>query len=144
MKTLVNCTPTEFLSQTYKIKEAVSKWLTDTDIMNIRKKLPDGLVKVSEITGSEEEKAKVIEANKQLIYEQSRKNLNIILDAVLKDYPQETLEVLALICFIEPNEVDKHPMREYLMAINEIINDEAVIGFFASLTRLGLMNTQSA
>ena len=143
MKTLVNCTPTEFMSQTYKIKEAVSKWLTDTDLLNIRKNLPDGLVKLSDVT-SEEDRSKAIENNKKLLAEQSRKNLNIILNAVLTDYPQETLEVLALICFVEPEDVDKHPMREYLLAINEIINDEAVIGFFVSLAQLGQLNMPKA
>lgn len=142
MKTLVSCTPSEFLEQTYKIKQSVSKWLTDTDIINIRKRLPEGLVKVTEIK-SEEDKAKVLENNKKLLAEQSRKNLSAILDACLKDHPKETLEVLALVCFIEPEDVDNHKMHEYLVAINEIINDEAVIGFFTSLARLGLTNTQS-
>ena len=143
MKTLVNCTPEEFLAQTYKIKTSVSKWLTDTDILNIRKRLPDGLIKVSE-GATPEEKNKLIENNKKLIAEQSRRNLSAILDAIMVDHPKETLEVLALICFIEPSEVNEHPMREYLSAFNEIINDEAVIGFFTSLARLGLMNSQKA
>lgn len=139
MKTLVNCTPTEFMSQTYKIKEAVSQWLTDTDILNIRKKMPEGLIKLEAIT-SEEDRAKANENNKKLIYEQSIKNLNVILDAMLRDHPEETLKVLALICFIEPEDVDNHPVREYLLAINEIINDEAVLGFFTSLAHLGQLN----
>lgn len=139
MKTLVNCTPTEFMSQTYKIKEAVSQWLTDTDILNIRKKMPEGLIKLEAIT-SEEDRAKANENNKKLIYEQSRKNLNVILDALLKEHPEETLKVLALICFIEPEDIDTHPVRDYLLAINEIIGDEAVLGFFISLARLGQLN----
>lgn len=142
MKTLVNCTPTEFLEQTYKIKNSVSKWLTDTDIMNIRQRLPDGLVKMSDIK-SDDDKEKILENNKKLIAEQSRKNLSAILDAVMIEHPKETLEILALVCFIEPEDVDKHKMHEYLVAINEIINDEAVIDFFTSLARLGLTNTQS-
>lgn len=142
MKTLVNCTPTEFLSQTYKIKQSVAKWLTDTDIMNIRKRMPEGLKKVSE-GGTEEERKALLENNKELLAKQARENLSAIFDAVMAEHPAETLEVLALVCFIEPSEVDKHPMREYLMAFNELINDEAVIGFFTSLARLGLMNTEN-
>ena len=142
MKTLVSCTPEEFLTQTYKIKTSVSKWLTGADILNIRKRMPEGLVKVSEIT-SEQDKEKVLANNKKLLAEQSRKNLNAILDAVLVDHPKETLEVLALICFIEPEDVNNHKMHEYLVAVNEILNDEAVIGFFTSLARLGLTNTQN-
>lgn len=142
MKTLVNCTPSEFLTQTYKIKEAVSKWLTETDILNIRKKLPEGLAKIDE-NSTAEEKVEAIKKNKELLNEQSRKNLSIILDAILKDHPAETLEILALVCFIEPEDVDNHPVREYLSAVNEIINDEVVIGFFTSLAQLVQLNTQN-
>lgn len=142
MKTLVNCTPEEFLVQTYKIKQSVSKWLTDTDILNIRKRLPEGLVKVNDIPEGES-KEKVLENNKKLLAEQGKKNLSAILDAIMVDHPKETLEILALICFIEPKDVNNHKMHEYLVAINEIINDEAVIGFFTSLARLGLMNTEN-
>lgn len=142
MKTLVSCTPTEFLEQTYKIKQSVSKWLTDTDIINIRQRLPEGLVKTADIKPDDDREA-ILEKNKKLLAEQGRKNLSAILDACLKDHPKETLEVLALVCFIEPSEVDEHPMREYLLAFNEIINDEAVVSFFISLARLGLMNTEN-
>ena len=142
MKTLVNCTPEEFLTQTYKIKQSVSNWLTETDILNIRRRLPDGLVKVDDIPMGEN-RDKILASNKKLLAEQSRKNLNAILDAVMVDHPKETLEVLALVCFIEPEDVNNHKMHEYLVAINEIINDEAVIGFFTSLARLGLMNSEN-
>lgn len=37
MKNLANCTPSEFLKQTNKIKKSVEKWLKATDIMEIRK-----------------------------------------------------------------------------------------------------------
>jgi len=78
------------------------------------------------------------------VLEQARKNISAMLDAIMVDYPQETLEILALVCFIEPEDVDKHTMREYLLALNEILSDEAVIGFFISLARLGAMNTPNA
>ena len=38
MKNLANCTPTEFLKQTSKIKRSAEKWLKVTDIMAIRKR----------------------------------------------------------------------------------------------------------
>ena len=40
-KNLTNCNLKEFMVQTRLIKHHVEKWLTDTDIMNIRKNLPD-------------------------------------------------------------------------------------------------------
>ena len=61
-----------------------------------------------------------------------------MLDAILEKHPDETLELLALLCFVEPKDVDKHTMDEYLTAITEMITNSAVIGFFTSLQRLGL------
>ena len=41
MKNLANCKPSEFLRQTNKIRRAAEKWLKITDIMEIRKTLPE-------------------------------------------------------------------------------------------------------
>ena len=40
-------------------------------------------------------------------------------------------------CFVEPEDVDNHPMSFYLESVAEIMNDEAVLGFFTSLVNLG-------
>ena len=142
MKNLVNCKPTEFVKQTNKIKKSVEKWLTDTDILNIRKNLPE--LKSAPSNATLKECKEVDEYNKKALAEQQRENLSRILDAMLDEHPDETLEVLALICFVEPKDVDKYPMKDYLESINEMINDEAVIGFFTSLAKLGQMSTQNA
>lgn len=124
MKNLANCKPSEFLKQTNKIRKSVSKWLTDTDVMNIRRRqpsIPEG--------ASDEERKKLIE--KQVV-----RNLNAMLDAVLDEHPEETLELLALLCFVEPKDIDKHPITEYLDSFSELISNSSVIGFFTSLTQL--------
>lgn len=124
MKNLANCKPSEFLKQTSRIRKSVSKWLTDTDIMNIRQRMPeipDGV--------TEEEK-------KTMMEEQAKKNANAMLDAILDEHPDETLEVLALLCFIEPEDVDNHEVTEYLSAFNELIGNKAVVGFFIQLIDL--------
>lgn len=126
MKNLANCKPTEFIKQTNKIRKSVEKWLKDTDMLNIRKRMPELPENVTE-----EEKQK-------LTVEQAKKNISAILDAMLEDYPEETLEVLAYMCFVEPENIDDHTMSEYLGNFNELINDTAVISFFTSLARLGL------
>ena len=41
MKTLANCNPVEFLVQTNKIRKAVWDWLSLTQVMEIRKNLPE-------------------------------------------------------------------------------------------------------
>lgn len=121
MKNLANCKPSEFLKQTNRIRKSVSKWLTDTDILNIRKRIPN----IDE-NASEEEKAlaKV---------KQAKQNISDMFDAILDEHPDETLEVIALLCFVEPNNVDDYSITEYMDAVSELLNNESVIGFFTSL-----------
>ena len=130
-KNLANCKPSEFLRQTNKIRKSVEKWLTITDIANIRKQLP----KVPE-TASAEERKKATE-------KQIQSNLSQMLDVILDEHPAETLELLGLLCFVEPAEVDEYPMAEYISAFTDLITSEVVINFFTSFQRLGLMNTSN-
>lgn len=132
MKNLANCKPSEFLAQTNKIRKAVSKWLTVTDIMNIRKNMPELPEEISE------------EDRKKAMAEQAKENLSAMLDAILDEHPEETLELIALLCFVEPEDVDKHPVGEYITAINELLNDQTTISFFTSLTSLARMSTRTA
>lgn len=129
MKNLANCKPSEFLAQSNKIRKAVSEWLTLTDILNIRQQKPK-----FEIDMTDEER-------ERLTAEQVQKNLNEMLDQILEEHAEETLNVLALMCFVDPKDVDKHPMDEYIEAFNELINNQTVINFFVSLARLGQTNT---
>lgn len=124
MKNLANCKPSEFLVQTNKIRKSVEKWLKLTDIPNIRKNVPP----IKEGQTKEERRAELAKASKE--------NLNKIFDAVLEEHPQETLELLGLLCFVEPENVDDYPVSFYIQNFNEIINDESVIGFFTSLMSL--------
>lgn len=135
LKSLHTCKPSEFLKQTGRIKKSVEKWLTDTDIINIRKRLPE--FETLPAAASAEERAEVIKRNAEAKRKQARVNLSAILDAMLIEHPEETLEILALCCFVEPENVDDYEMREYIEAFNGLINDEAVIGFFTSLAQLG-------
>jgi hypothetical protein len=142
MKTLASCKPSEFLKQTNLIRKSVEKWLTETDIMNIRKRLPHR--EAIPIDATSEEREAINARNEKAIKEQMSQNLSAILDAVLEEHADETLEVMALCCFVEPKDVDSHTMAEYLSAINELINDESVMSFFTSLVRMGQISTQSA
>ena len=40
MKTIANCKPSEFLKQTNRLRKVVERWMKDTDIINIRKRIP--------------------------------------------------------------------------------------------------------
>lgn len=131
MKNLANCSPREFLVQTNKIRKSVERWLTLTDILNIRKTLPQ-----VDADASESDKKKAVE-------NQVRMNLNKILDACLEEHPEETAELLGLLCFIEPEDLDNHKMTELFASFSEIMDSPEVIGFFTSLARLGLTNTSA-
>lgn len=125
MKNLANCSPREFLRQTSRIRKAVSNWLSLTKIMEIRKrlpKLPDNI--------SEDEK-------NELIRKQIDSNFNAIFDTILDEHPDETAELLGLVCFVEPDDLDNHPMTEFLGSAAEILNNREVMNFFISLAKLG-------
>lgn len=141
MKTLVNCKPSEFLRQTAKIRKSVSKWLTDTDILNIRRRKP--VYEIVRDSASAEDRVAIINRNAAAEREQLRQNLSDMLDAILEEHPDETLEVLALCCFVEPENVDDYTVVEYLTAANELLNNETVLSFFTSLGKLGLNRTST-
>ena len=125
MKTLANCTPKEFLVQTNKIRKSVAKWLELTKVLEIRKNLPE----VNADASDEEKKA--------ALASQVRHNLSAMLDAILDEYPEETAELLGLLCFIEPADLENHSMIEILANVTDIINSEEVLSFFMSLAQLG-------
>lgn len=128
MKNLANCKPSEFLRQTVKIKKSVEKWLKLTDIMNIRKNVPTLPKDMS-----------IVEKNKRLA-EIGRENVSKMFDAIAEKHPDETMELLALCCFVEPENVDDHEIAEYLDSFAELIANESVRNFFTSLVNLGLIN----
>lgn len=135
MKNLANCKPSEFLSQTNKIRKSVEKWLKLTDIINIRKRMPIGMPEITADLSSDELEA-VNKKRRQMMMEKAKENLSAILDACLDDYPAETLEILALCCFVDPEDVDNYEMKDFLNAALDMIEDETVIRFFTLLMRL--------
>ena len=137
MKNLSTCTPEEFLKQTVRIKRAAEKWLSLTDILNIRKNVPE--LEAMDWDADVDKKAKVMAENNRRRTEQAMANLSKMIDVIAEEHPAETLELLALVCFIEPKDVNKHLMGEYLQSITEMITDQAVVGFFTSLAKLGRM-----
>ena len=142
MKHLANCEPVEFLRQTNKIRKVVEAWLKVTKVMDIRKKMP----KLEPVTGDmdEAEKAKITEKNRIKAREQMKKSLSEFLDNALDTNADKTLELLALMCFVEPQDANSHKPTEYLKAFGEMIADEDVLDFFMSLMRLeskGILDT---
>lgn len=138
-KNLSNCTPVEFLVQTNKIRKAVAKWIVDTDVLEIRKRRPDGYKEITKDMPEDE-----VLKMRVLLKEQARKNLSAMLDAALEKHPQETMELIALMCFVDPENINDHKPTAYLKEIGEMFADKDIIDFFSSLMRLesaGILNS---
>lgn len=129
-KNLANCNLKEFMTQTRLIKHHVEKWLTETDIMNIRKNLPDIPDDVDD------------EKKKELLTDQAMKNISKMFDAIFDEHPDDTITLIALLCFVPENEVEEHPMTYYMQSITEMLMEKTVWDFFISLAvaarRIGL------
>lgn len=138
MKTLANCTPREFMKQTNRIRVSAYEWLTATKILEIRQRMPK--FDEAQKPASKEELTESIEKRKQAMAEQARENMFAMLEAMLDVNADKTVELLALMCFVEPEDADKHTMSEYLVCLSELIVDEGVLSFFDSLVRLGGSN----
>lgn len=149
-KNLANCNAVELLMQTNKIRKAVEKWLADTNILDIRKNLPqrpkikplqypDGISEEEKEKMFEEyesEKQKLLEGHQKVAREQVKKNLTNSLDSALDQYPMETLEILGLICFIDKEDLDKVNGAKLLRVATDTLTNDEVIRFFTSLVSL--------
>jgi hypothetical protein len=103
--------------------------------MNIKNSLPT-FVEINDDMSEEERKEKA-DINKELVREQNKKKLSLILDRCLDEHAEETLELMALMCFVEPEHINEHSAMEYLKEVTEMISNKDVLDFFSSLIRLG-------
>ena len=138
IKSLANCKPSEFLKQTFHIYRAVEQWLKLTDFINILKRVAPQKAVTENMTDAE--KAKVIASNLFSKKEQKRKNIMDILEIALDEHPEETIQILGMCCFIEPEDADNYNMAFYLEALTELLESKEVRDFFISLAKLGQMN----
>lgn len=134
MKNLATCKPTEFVAQTAKIKKAVANWIDVIDLMDIRATQPQ--YEAIPIDSTPEQKAEIIKKNAVIQKKQTMANLNKILDNMLAVHPKETLEVLALCCFVEPEHVDDYTMDEYMQCIMDMAQNKSVMNFFSLLAQV--------
>ena len=140
MKNLANCTPREFTAQTALMADALEKWIKLTDIINVRRKIPDlpPVPKLGNDASPEQTQARdrVIKERNLIIKKAATENFFQILRAAFKEHPEETLEVVAYACFIPFDEIDDYKMTDLLRSITEMIKDEDVLDFFVSLKEL--------
>lgn len=135
-KNLANCSPLEGFRQFNRIKKNAEKWLSATGILEIRKRKPEGLQTVPDPEENRAEAERIIEENAKKITAQRMKNVSDILDSMLDINAALTIELLALACFIEPEDANNHSIAFYLRNLGEMLSDKDVLAFFTSLARL--------
>lgn len=129
MKTLANCTPVEFLRQTNKIRHSVEDLLLDSGVQEIRKRMP-------ELTGKETQ-----EERKRLMNNQAKKNMGAILDALMEKNAEQTANVLGMMCFLEPEEMEKTTVSEIMTPVLELLNSKPVMDFLLLSMKSAPTNT---
>ena len=137
-KNLANCKPTEFLKQANRLRKAVEKFMTDTQIAEIRKEKVPGIEMIPK-DATPEEAAAIRARNIQRVADKSNENTKRIIAAVMEN--DDVLGILALACFVEPENVDDYSIGFYLRNLSEIMSDQDVIGFFTSLVQLEQIGT---
>lgn len=133
-KNLANCTPDEFLDQSYFIMDAVEKFMKVNDILGIRDRKVEGLQEIP--ADNEEEADRVRKENAKKITAQRMKNVKDILTSMMHTHKSETLELLALSCFIAPEDVNNYTMPFFLRNVGEMISNQDVLAFFTSLAQV--------
>lgn len=133
-KNLANCTPDEFLDQSFLIMNAAEKFMKVNDILGIRSRKVEGLQEIPK--DNEEEADRIIRENAKKITAQRMKNVKDLLTSMMHTHKSETLELLALSCFIDPAEINNYTMPFFLRNVGEMISNQDVLAFFTSLAEV--------
>ena len=134
MKNLATCKPSEFIGQTARIKDAVANWVDAIDLIKIRSTQPN--LKEIPLDATEEQAAEIKKVNADILHKHAMSNINKLLDKMLVEHPKETLDIIALTCFVEPEHVDDYPISDYLSCIMDMLQDKTVMNFFSLLAQL--------
>lgn len=121
MKTLNNCTPREFMRQLSRIREASRSWLDLTQLQQLRRRMPPARAYKDD--------------NERIaaVMTQWRTNIKDMLNAALMEHPDETIELLGLLCFIEPEDLDNHEMSELFAGFMDVLNNDKLLELFTVL-----------
>lgn len=133
-KNLANCSPLEGFKQFNRIKKKAETWLKATGLLEIRNRKPEGLQEIPE--DDEMEAMQIRKENAEKIAAQRLKNVSDLLDSMLDTNAALTVELLALACFIEPEDANNYSIAFYLRNLGEMLSDKDVLAFFTSLAQL--------
>lgn len=129
MKTIATLKGADFLRACNKVRYAAQEMLSETKVLDIRKRMP-----IMDINMTEAERKAALE-------KQTKKNISDMLDRLLEEKPEETYKLLQ--AMITPEEGDGELDGIDLMcAALELISNPKVIDFLSRLTKLALGNTE--
>lgn len=128
-KTLATCDLPDFLRQSIRMKDAITAWSEQTGFMDIIRKQAD-------LTGEETE-----DERKKIVHEQFTKNLSEALTVAMGENAELTSEIMALCCFVEPEDIPKYRAIDFMVSFMECISNKDVRDFFISLSKMGRTGT---
>lgn len=130
MKTIAELTGGDFLRHCNKVRHSVAKIISETGVLELRKRQP-------ELTGKE---TKVeISAKRD---EQSKKNIDAMLDCLLEEHADKTMELLNLLVIREEGDPEEIPDFDLIAIGLDLIGNQKVMNFFISAASSGLRFTQ--
>lgn len=132
MKTLINCTNIEFLTQANRIKSDVETFLKETGINVIRRKK-------TEYSGKETDEEK-----KALEKKRVEDIWNEIFQATFVERPEMTIDIIAKMCFTTPDEIEKLSPTEITNLAILLLGDRRINDFFTALSAWGLLDTEKS
>lgn len=127
-KNLARCKPSEGFAQMVKIRKLAEKWIKEVGFAEIYRKAPEFKPFRPDMTDDEATALKA--ENARIKAEQGLSNFLEMFDKMFAEYPQDTLSLMALCCFVEPEDVDNYEMADFIEAVYEMATDKAVINFF--------------
>lgn len=129
MKTIAQLNGVDFLRKCNKVRHRVADILSETGVLEYRKRQP-------EFTGKE-----TLAERKQLIHKQSKKNIDAMLDCLLDEHAEKTVELLNLLTIREEGDPEEIAGFDMLTAGLELLSNQKVMDFFISVASSGLKLT---
>lgn len=129
MKGITELDDAAFLRQLNMLRKLIPDFLRKTKVLEIRKHLPA-------LKGNETPEE--LEALKAA---QIRQNISDMLDALLEEYPEETIKIMNALVVREDGE--QVSTMKLIAKAAEVATSEDVVSFFISLARSGLISQVS-
>lgn len=129
MKTLMDCTSTEFLVQANKIKGDVENFIKVTKIPDIRRQRID-----IDSKATDEEKAAAEKQRVEKIWDE-------IFKATFVENPELTIDIIAKMCFTTVDEIEKLSPTEITNLAILLLGNQRINDFFSALSVWGLFGS---